>query len=168
MYTAVACRCLTSKTVFLDGKAKIGMVDYGGAVTSSRYRSLIGRDPLCYWSPEIVKAMLIEPPLVHIDPRLFNKFADIYAFGTLIYEIFTSKYPFHEHSIETVIFLIGECTDYSRHICYGAQARAHEKRWPRCKRLHRRGHLLMIAGRQTRTIGRSPPIYSHYSIILCI
>jgi len=76
----IVLRCLTSKSVFLDGKVKICTVDYGGRF-HERHRTLISRNQLSYLPPEIVRTLLIEPPLLRIHPRLLTKQADVYAYG---------------------------------------------------------------------------------------
>jgi len=86
-------------------------VDYGGpeipSDTTPRDHALLCRDQLVYWSGELIRSITVNPPAIRIEPRLQTKQADVYAFGTLLYEMYACAYSYIEHPLETIIYLVG-------------------------------------------------------------
>uniref|UniRef100_A0A3Q4MF19 Protein kinase domain-containing protein n=1 Tax=Neolamprologus brichardi TaxID=32507 RepID=A0A3Q4MF19_NEOBR len=59
---------------------------------------------ICYLAPEIVRKL---SPEVDEDQLPFSKAADIYAFGTIWYELQMRDWPITNQPVETIIWLVG-------------------------------------------------------------
>jgi kinase suppressor of Ras 2 len=60
---------------------------------------------LCYLAPEIMKSLR---PVSKYDSELpFTKASDIYAFGTVWYELLTSDWPYKGLPPEAIIWQVG-------------------------------------------------------------
>lgn len=64
---------------------------------------------LCYLAPEIVR--LVRPDMFS-DELPFTYYSDVFAFGTLWFELLVGEWPFHcgregSHPAETLIWLVG-------------------------------------------------------------
>ncbi|NXM96034.1 KSR1 Kinase, partial [Sylvia borin] len=101
---------LKSKNVFYDN-GKVVITDFGlfgisGVVQEGRRENelKLPHDWLCYLSPEIVREMA---PGKDEDKLPFSKAADIYAFGTVWYELQAREWPFKSQPAEALIWQIG-------------------------------------------------------------
>ncbi|XP_068173759.1 kinase suppressor of Ras 1-like isoform X3 [Antennarius striatus] len=102
---------LKSKNVFYDTN-KVVITDFGlfgisGVVQEGRRRKNELRIPqgwLYYLSSEIVRRM---SPEVDEDQLPFSKAADVYAFGTIWYELQVGGWPLPNQPVEAKIWLIG-------------------------------------------------------------
>uniref|UniRef100_A0A8C8RK92 non-specific serine/threonine protein kinase n=1 Tax=Pelusios castaneus TaxID=367368 RepID=A0A8C8RK92_9SAUR len=101
---------LKSKNVFYDN-GKIVITDFGlfgisGVVQEGRRDNelKLPRDWLCYLAPEIVREMC---PGKDEDKLPFSKAADVYAFGTIWYELQANDWPFKSQPAEALIWQIG-------------------------------------------------------------
>ncbi|XP_077422557.1 kinase suppressor of Ras 1-like [Vanacampus margaritifer] len=101
---------LKSKNVFYDSK-RVVITDFGlfgmaGVVQEGRRKSvlMIPRGWINYLSPEIVRMM---SPEVAEDRLPFSKAADVYAFGTIWYELQFRDWPITKHPVEAKIWLVG-------------------------------------------------------------
>ncbi|NWQ62112.1 KSR1 Kinase, partial [Neopipo cinnamomea] len=101
---------LKSKNVFYDN-GKVVITDFGlfgisGVVQEGRRENelKLPHDWLCYLSPEIVREMA---PGKDEDKLPFSKAADIYAFGTVWYELQAREWPFRSQPAEALIWQIG-------------------------------------------------------------
>ncbi|XP_041520064.1 kinase suppressor of Ras 1 isoform X3 [Microtus oregoni] len=101
---------LKSKNVFYDN-GKVVITDFGlfgisGVVREERRENQLklSHDWLCYLAPEIVREMI---PGRDEDQLPFSKAADVYAFGTVWYELQAREWPFKHQRAEALIWQIG-------------------------------------------------------------
>ncbi|KFQ08407.1 Kinase suppressor of Ras 1, partial [Leptosomus discolor] len=101
---------LKSKNVFYDN-GKVVITDFGlfgisGVVQEGRRENelKLPHDWLCYLAPEIVREMA---PGKDEDKLPFSKAADIYAFGTVWYELQAREWPFKNQPAEALIWQVG-------------------------------------------------------------
>ncbi|XP_049717430.1 kinase suppressor of Ras 1 isoform X3 [Elephas maximus indicus] len=101
---------LKSKNVFYDN-GKVVITDFGlfgisGVVREGRRENQLklSHDWLCYLAPEIVREMT---PGKDEDKLPFSKAADVYAFGTIWYELQARDWPFKNQAAEALIWQIG-------------------------------------------------------------
>ncbi|CAH6785820.1 Ksr1 [Phodopus roborovskii] len=101
---------LKSKNVFYDN-GKVVITDFGlfgisGVVREERRENQLklSHDWLCYLAPEIVREMA---PGRDEDQLPFSKAADVYAFGTVWYELQAREWPFKHQPAEALIWQIG-------------------------------------------------------------
>ncbi|XP_028937788.1 kinase suppressor of Ras 1 isoform X7 [Ornithorhynchus anatinus] len=101
---------LKSKNVFYDN-GKVVITDFGlfgisGVVQEGRRENQLKlpHDWLCYLAPEIVREMT---PGKDEDKLPFSKAADVYAFGTIWFELQARDWPFKNQAAEALIWQIG-------------------------------------------------------------
>ncbi|XP_031728306.1 kinase suppressor of Ras 1-like isoform X2 [Anarrhichthys ocellatus] len=101
---------LKSNNVFYDTN-KVVITDFGlfgmaGVVQEGRRKNMlrIPRGWIDYLAPEIVRKM---SPEVDEDQLPFSKAADVYAFGTIWYELQVGDWPMTNLPAETKIWLVG-------------------------------------------------------------
>ncbi|XP_053729242.1 kinase suppressor of Ras 1-like isoform X2 [Synchiropus splendidus] len=101
---------LKSKNVFCDA-SKVVITDFGlfgmsGVVQEGRKKDAlrIPRGWVDYLSPEIVRKMSSD---ITEQQLPFSKAADVYAFGTIWYELHMRDWPLINHHIETKIWMVG-------------------------------------------------------------
>ncbi|XP_073091239.1 kinase suppressor of Ras 1 isoform X9 [Manis javanica] len=101
---------LKSKNVFYDN-SKVVITDFGlfgisGVVREGRRENQLklSHDWLCYLAPEIVREMT---PGKDEDQLPFSRAADVYAFGTIWYELQARDWPFKNQAAEALIWQIG-------------------------------------------------------------
>ncbi|XP_064022763.1 kinase suppressor of Ras 1 isoform X3 [Pogoniulus pusillus] len=101
---------LKSKNVFYDN-GKVVITDFGlfgisGVVQEGRRENelKLPHDWLCYLAPEIVREVA---PGKDEDKLPFSKAADVYAFGTVWYELQAREWPFKSQPAEALIWQIG-------------------------------------------------------------
>ncbi|TNN80776.1 Kinase suppressor of Ras 1 [Liparis tanakae] len=101
---------LKSKNVFYDTN-RVVITDFGlfgmaGVVQEGRRNNVlrIPRGWIDYLAPEIVRKM---SPEVAEDQLPFSKAADVYAFGTIFYELQLGDWPMTNLPAETKIWLVG-------------------------------------------------------------
>ncbi|KAK5905193.1 hypothetical protein CesoFtcFv8_006679 [Champsocephalus esox] len=101
---------LKSKNVFYDTN-KVVITDFGlfgmsGVVQEGRRKNVlrIPRGWIYYLSPEIVREM---SPEVEEDQLPFSNAADVYAFGTIWYELQAGDWPMSSQPVEAKIWLVG-------------------------------------------------------------
>ncbi|XP_030042079.1 kinase suppressor of Ras 1 isoform X2 [Microcaecilia unicolor] len=101
---------LKSKNVFYEN-GKVVITDFGlfgisGVVQEGRRENelKLPHDWLCYLAPEIVREMT---PGKDEDKLPFSKAADVYAFGTVWYELQARDWPFKSQAAEALIWQIG-------------------------------------------------------------
>ncbi|XP_005402842.1 PREDICTED: kinase suppressor of Ras 1 isoform X4 [Chinchilla lanigera] len=101
---------LKSKNVFYDN-GKVVITDFGlfgisGVVREERRENQLklSHDWLCYLAPEIVREMT---PGKDEDQLPFSKAADVYAFGTVWYELQARDWPFKHQPAEALIWQVG-------------------------------------------------------------
>ncbi|CAB3370448.1 Hypothetical predicted protein [Cloeon dipterum] len=101
---------LKSKNIFLENN-KVVITDFGlfnvtRLCHGNRKCSGLSIPPgwLCYLSPEIIRSLRSSDN----DDLPFNKASDIYAFGTVWYELLCGEWPFKEHPPEAIIWQVGK------------------------------------------------------------
>uniref|UniRef100_UPI0037E94712 kinase suppressor of Ras 1-like isoform X1 n=2 Tax=Semicossyphus pulcher TaxID=241346 RepID=UPI0037E94712 len=101
---------LKSKNVFYDTN-RVVITDFGlfgmsGVVQEGRRKNVlrIPRGWISYLAPEIVRKMSAE---VDEDQLPFSKAADVYAFGTIWYELQMGDWPITNQPVEAKIWLAG-------------------------------------------------------------
>ncbi|XP_056675475.1 kinase suppressor of Ras 1 isoform X2 [Monodelphis domestica] len=101
---------LKSKNIFYDN-GKVVITDFGlfgisGVVQEDRRENelKLPHDWLCYLAPEIVREMT---PGKDEDKLPFSRAADVYAFGTVWYELQARDWPFQTQPAEALIWQIG-------------------------------------------------------------
>ena len=62
---------------------------------------------LCYLAPEIMRALRVKPDSEPEDLP-FTKFSDVFAYGTVWYELLTAEWPWKFQPPETIIWLVGK------------------------------------------------------------
>lgn len=101
---------LKSKNVFYEN-GKVIITDFGlfgisGVVQEGRRENelKLSHDWLCFLAPEIVREMA---PGKDEDKLPFSKAADVYAFGTVWYELQARDWPFKSQATEALIWQVG-------------------------------------------------------------
>nr|XP_016853150.1 PREDICTED: kinase suppressor of Ras 1 [Anolis carolinensis] len=101
---------LKSKNIFYEN-GKVVITDFGlfgisGVVQEGRRENelKLPHDWLCYLAPEIVREMA---PGKDEDKLPFSKAADVYAFGTVWYELQAREWPYKSQPAEALIWQIG-------------------------------------------------------------
>lgn len=61
---------------------------------------------LCYLAPEIMRTLRVQPTEAGEDLP-FTKTSDVYAFGTIWYELLTGEWPWKQQPPETIIWSVG-------------------------------------------------------------
>lgn len=107
---------LKSKNVFIDGK-RVTITDFGILGLHTITSKSISIKPatlqipdgwLCYMAPEIIRALRVPEPRSLTPPSLpYTKESDMYAFGTVWYELLTSSLPFQGYCAESIIWQVG-------------------------------------------------------------
>lgn len=102
---------LRSKNIFVDS-GKVVITDFGLFHVTKICRGSkkddwlsVPRGWLCYLAPEIIRAL---KALQHSNMDLpFTQKSDLYAFGTVWYELLCNEWPFRSQPCETVIWQVG-------------------------------------------------------------
>ncbi|XP_057665960.1 kinase suppressor of Ras 2 isoform X2 [Diorhabda carinulata] len=103
---------LKSKNIFVEN-GKVVITDFGlFSVTKlcfgNRRTDSLGIPPgwLCYLAPEIMRSLHAHQP--HDEELPFSKASDVYAFGTVWYELLCGEWPFKGQPPEAVIWQVGK------------------------------------------------------------
>ncbi|PNF39107.1 Kinase suppressor of Ras 2 [Cryptotermes secundus] len=104
---------LKSKNIFLEN-GKVIITDFGlFSVTKlcfgNRKGNTLSIPPgwLCYLSPEIIRSLRVRRK--HDEEELpFTKASDVYAFGTVWYELLCGEWPFKAQPPEAIIWQVGK------------------------------------------------------------
>lgn len=101
-------RKLNSKNILLENKVKLCLLDEGMAEQQLDRLDYgcIPNGHLTYISPEIIKSIVVQPPRL-VSSQPYTKASDIYAFGTVLFELFGERWPFEGQMNESIIWQIG-------------------------------------------------------------
>ncbi|XP_077516180.1 uncharacterized protein LOC144126111 isoform X3 [Amblyomma americanum] len=96
-------KTLTSKNVILESRVKLCLMDQGLAERARDLsdRGCLARGHLTYLAPELMRQLRVEPPNVFSDCEPSQE-SDLYAFGTILYELIAEAFPFgfqHPHAV---------------------------------------------------------------------
>ncbi|XP_072163668.1 kinase suppressor of Ras 2-like isoform X2 [Diadema setosum] len=105
---------LKSKNIFIEN-GKVVITDFAlfsiGRLSKQKTQKdtlLIPDGWLCYLAPELITSLGISND-GNADMELpFTEKSDIYAFGTVWYELLAGEWPFHKQPAETVIWQVGK------------------------------------------------------------
>ncbi|ELU07085.1 hypothetical protein CAPTEDRAFT_228240 [Capitella teleta] len=100
---------LKSKNIFIEN-GKVVITDFGlfnvtKLCHGNRKGEWLSIPPgwLCYLAPEVIRSL---QAFNHMDLP-FSKASDVYAFGTVWYELLCGEWPFHGHPSESIIWQVG-------------------------------------------------------------
>lgn len=100
---------LKTKNIFLEN-GKVIITDFGlfsarKLQYDDKYGLEIPSGWLCYLAPELVQSL--QPCRPDKDNMQFSKASDVYAFGTVWYELLCGEFPFKSQAAEAIIFQVG-------------------------------------------------------------
>lgn len=98
---------LTSKNVILESRVKVCIMDQGMAEMGrdATHSGCVSRGRLTYLSPELMCRLRVEPPCV-FSTRAPSQESDVYAFGTVLYELVAERFPFHGQHPHCIIWQV--------------------------------------------------------------
>ncbi|KAL4223502.1 3-dehydrosphinganine reductase [Mactra antiquata] len=103
---------LKTKNIFFD-KDKVVITDFGlfnvtKLCHANRHADRLQIPPgwLCYLSPEIIKSLLAGAAYASTELP-FSQLSDVYAFGTVWYELLNGNWPFERQPPESIIWQVG-------------------------------------------------------------
>ncbi|XP_071965062.1 kinase suppressor of Ras 2-like isoform X2 [Antedon mediterranea] len=99
--------CLNSKNIYLESKVKVCMTgqETVDSPCKSDTHACIPRGHITYLAPELLRRAKVTPPTLTIDTTVTQQ-CDIYAFGTVLYELLTQNWPFRHSSIASIIYQV--------------------------------------------------------------
>ncbi|KAI1729145.1 protein tyrosine kinase domain-containing protein [Ditylenchus destructor] len=98
---------LRSRNIFITER-KVVITDYGVfnvkklAYPVRNYKFEVPDHWLCYLAPELVRALTAD-----LDPLPFSEKSDVYAFGSIWFELLTNSFPFSGLLPDTILWQIG-------------------------------------------------------------
>ncbi|XP_014664712.1 PREDICTED: kinase suppressor of Ras 1-like isoform X2 [Priapulus caudatus] len=98
---------LSSKNIYLEPKVKLCVVDCAmmeKTIERANYGSL-PQGHITYFSPEIMCSLKVEPPHV-TSSGPYTMASDVYAFGTVLYELMHGEYPFRGSSPHCIVWQV--------------------------------------------------------------
>ncbi|XP_055867839.1 kinase suppressor of Ras 2-like isoform X1 [Biomphalaria glabrata] len=118
----IVLRKLNTKNVFVGHKVKVSAMDYGfpDSAHDRPDHGTIPKGHLTYIAPEIMCTIRVIPPRL-VPFSAYSPETDVFAFGTIMYEVLTGKFPFHGALPEKIIWQI--CAGH-RQILYNLKCSA--------------------------------------------
>lgn len=112
----IAHKKLKSKNIILESRVKLCIMDYGmeNKDFDRNDYGCIPRGHLSYISPELISSLQIEPPKI-FPTHPYTQQSDIYAFGSLLYELLAEKFPFHDQHPHAIIWQVASGKRCSLH-----------------------------------------------------
>nr|XP_042898609.1 kinase suppressor of Ras 1 isoform X2 [Parasteatoda tepidariorum] len=98
---------LNSKNIILECRVKLSIMDHGmsNKLLDRPDYGCISRGHLSYISPELMSSLQIEPPRIYTT-KPYTQESDIFAFGSLLYELLAERFAFQEQPPHAVIYQI--------------------------------------------------------------
>ncbi|XP_064608724.1 uncharacterized protein LOC135472922 [Liolophura sinensis] len=102
-------RRLNTKNIFLEPKVKISIMDHGMSQQKCDRsdKGCIPKGHLTYIAPELLRTVRVEPPRLRTD-ETFTRETDVFAFGTVMYEVFAGHFPYSDLPPDVVIYQVGK------------------------------------------------------------
>lgn len=117
----VICK-LNSRNIHLDHKVKISLLDYGMSEYKfdRKHYGSVPRGHLTYLAPEILKTLRVKSPKL-ISHSPYTAQTDVYALGTVIFEIMVGHFPYRGLQSEIIIYqsVLGNKKPLQELNCYG-------------------------------------------------
>lgn len=105
---------LKTKNIFLEN-GKVIITDFGLFSTTKLKYTAAGlfteENSLCYLAPELIRQLRAIRPAQENLP--FSKASDVFAFGTIWYELICGEFPFKGQPVECTIYRIGRGMKYT-------------------------------------------------------
>lgn len=105
---------LKTKNIFLEN-GKVIITDFGlFSTTKLKYTEaglFIEENSLCYLAPELIRQLRSTRPAQESLP--FSKASDVFAFGSIWYELMCGEFPFKGQPVESLIYRIGHGMKYT-------------------------------------------------------
>lgn len=98
---------LNSKNIILECRVKLCIMDHGMAdkqLDRCDY-GCIPRGQLSYMSPELMSSLKIDPPNIFAS-KPCTQASDIFAFGSLLYELLSERFAFHDQPPHALIWQV--------------------------------------------------------------
>lgn len=100
---------LSSRTVFLESKVKIDMM--GDAHLSDECErpnyACLQRGEIQYLPPETLREAEVHPPYLQYN-NAKTPASDVFAFGTILFELLAGRFPFQTECMETIVYKVGK------------------------------------------------------------
>lgn len=102
----LACK-LNSRNIHLEPKVKLSLLDHGMTeiIHQRSNCACLPRGNICYAAPEMLSTLVVMHSRLHCTFSSTQE-TDVFAFGTLLYELFTEQFPFSGSSVETLIWRV--------------------------------------------------------------
>ncbi|GBN08001.1 Kinase suppressor of Ras 2 [Araneus ventricosus] len=98
---------LNSKNIILECRVKVCIMDHGMAdqqLDRCDY-GCIPRGHLSYISPELMSSLQIDPPRIYTT-KAYTQESDLFAFGSLLYELLAERFAFHDQPPHSIIWQV--------------------------------------------------------------
>jgi kinase suppressor of Ras 2 len=136
----IAARCLSSRNIYLDPKVKLSVLDHGmvDMTTHARVNCLsVPRGAMSYLAPEVLRTL--RPTVYRTVSAVFSfsTQTDVYAFGTLLYELITGEFPLKGLRLEEFLWLVtsGHRQSLANLACNSVLKVLIERCWTHCPEL---------------------------------
>ncbi|XP_071844571.1 kinase suppressor of Ras 1-like isoform X2 [Apostichopus japonicus] len=101
---------LSSRTVFLEAKVKIDMMGDAHCLTDEYERpnyACLQKGEIQYLPPETLRGAAVHPPNLKYN-NAKTPASDVFAFGTILFELLAGRFPFQKECLETIVYKVGK------------------------------------------------------------
>lgn len=98
---------LNSRNVYFEPKVKLSLVDQAVPQFCRKYELCFARGQLTYLAPEVLRQFKINKNPFFKSNNNFSFHVDIFAFGTLLYELMCGQLPFKGQTAFEIIYRLG-------------------------------------------------------------